>query len=359
MSSGGFFEGRRVTVTGGASFIGSHLSAALLAAGARVRVADDYSSGSPANLSPILADVEALELDLRDPDAARAACAGAELVFHLAAAHGGRGYIDSHPVQCAENLLLDQVVLRAALRAGTGKVVFASSACVYPTGLQRVPAPDRKLREEMVGPPYEPDGMYGMAKLCGELSLRSLVAEHGLDGVICRYFTAYGPRCSESHAIVAMIARAFTGADPFEVWGTGEQVRTWIYVDDVVRMTMLAAQRLGGGQAVNVATEERHTVREAAELVLRTTGHRARIRTNPDMPTGPMYRSADAALARRLLGYTPQVDLAEGVRRTAEWYYTTRDRDLTARLLDRLVVERGGGRDEPWRVQGDDGAVAP
>ncbi len=359
MSTGGFFEGRRVTVTGGASFIGSHLSAALLAAGAKVRVADNYSSGSPANLSPIVADIETIEVDLRDPDAARAACAGAELVFHLAAAHGGRGYIDSHEAQCAENLLLDQMVLRAALRAGTEKVVYASSACVYPTGLQRMPAPDRKLREEMVGPPYEPDGMYGMAKLCGELSLRSLVSEHGLDGVICRYFTAYGPRCSESHAIIAMIARAFTGADPFEVWGTGEQIRTWIYVDDVVRMTMLAAERLSGGQAVNVATEERHTVREAAELVLRTTGHRARIRTRPDMPTGPMYRSADAGLARKLLGYTARVGLAEGVRRTAEWYYATKDRDLTRRLLDRLLVERGTGPDGPGRDQGDGGEGAP
>ncbi|MDW5324868.1 NAD-dependent epimerase/dehydratase family protein [Plantactinospora sp. KLBMP9567] len=340
MTGGGYLAGRRVTVTGGASFIGSHLCEALVAAGAVVRVADDFSSGSMANLDAVARDVEIRRLDLRRPEAAAEACAGAELVFHLAAAHGGRGYIDSHPAACAENMLVDQHVFRAAVRAGVAKVVFASSACVYPEGLQRDVTVRTRLREDLVGPPYDPDGLYGMAKLCGELVLRSLAREHGIGAAVCRYFTAYGPRCGESHAIMAMIARAFVRADPFELWGDGEQIRTWIHVDDVVRMTLLAARRVDDGEAVNVATEEEHTVREAAEMVLRATGHRAAIRTRPEMPTGPLCRTADIGRARALLGYAPRVTLTEGIRRTVDWYFAAKERSGVAERLDALLVER-------------------
>jgi nucleoside-diphosphate-sugar epimerase len=340
VSSGGFFSGRRVTVTGGASFIGSHLCSRLLGAGARVRVADNFSSGSMENLAEIADDVELVRIDLRNPDAALAVCVDTEIVFHLAAAHGGRGYIDSHPADCAENMLIDQHVFRGAVRANVAKVVFASSACVYPGTLQSGRTGRVSLREDLVGPPYDPDGLYGMAKLCGELVLDSLVRKHGLSAAICRYFTAYGPRCGESHAIMAMIARAFVGADPFDVWGTGNQVRTWIHVDDVVSMTMLAAELVDDGRALNVATEEEHTVREAAEIVLRETGHHARIRPRPDMPTGPLYRAADIGRARAALGYVPRVRFAEGVRRTASWYFAVKDRAAVAAHLGSLLVDR-------------------
>jgi nucleoside-diphosphate-sugar epimerase len=338
-----FLRLRRVLVTGGASFIGSHLVHALLQAGALVTVADNFSSGSPANLGTAVSDIHLLELDLRHPESAAAACAQAELVFHLAAAHGGRGYIETHEAACAENMVLDQSVYRAALRAGAAKIVFASSACVYPAALQRDPAGRQALREDLVGPPYEPDGLYGMAKLTGELVLRAIVREHGMQAAVCRYFTAYGPRCGESHAIIAMIARAFVRADPFEVWGTGAQVRSWIYVDDLVAMTLLAAERIDDGSAVNVATAEDHTVREVAEIVLAATGHRAAIVTRPGMPTGPAFRTADTRLARELLGYVPRVSLAEGVRRTAGWYYAAKDQAAVAADLDRLLVEREAG----------------
>ncbi|MFY1632223.1 NAD-dependent epimerase/dehydratase family protein [Solwaraspora sp. WMMB335] len=335
-----FFAGRAVTVTGGASFIGSHLCRALLEAGAAVRVVDDFSSGSQHNLHDIAGDLDILRLDLRSRPAADAACAGAEIVFHLAAAHGGRGYIDNYQTICAENVVIDQNVLRGALNAGVDKVVLASSACVYPGYLQRADTGHRPLREDQVGPPYDPDGMYGMAKLMGELTLRNLHREHGLGAAICRYFTAYGPQCGESHAIVAMIARAFVGTDPFEVWGTGDQVRCWIYIDDLVRMTLLAAQRIDDGGAVNIASDESHTVRGAAELVLRVTGRQARIVSRPDMPVGPLTRTADTALSRALLGYVPRIGLAEGVRRTAQWYFSTKDEAVVAANLDRLLVER-------------------
>ena len=130
------YAGRRILVTGGASFIGSHLSELLVQSGAEVSVADDLSSGKRGNLEAIASNITFLEGDLRCPDFAGAALGGQEVVFHLAASHGGRGYIDTHPIECTNNMLLDHIVLAAAADAGVRKVVLASSACTYPTSLQ-------------------------------------------------------------------------------------------------------------------------------------------------------------------------------------------------------------------------------
>src|SRR6266540_3585595 len=123
-----FWKGRKVLVAGGASFIGSHLVDRLVALQAGTRVADDLSSGKLENLSGSLGDVELLQGDLRDPAFAAKACQGVEVVFQLAASHGGRGYIDSHPVECTNNMALDGTVFAAAHRAGVERVCYASSA---------------------------------------------------------------------------------------------------------------------------------------------------------------------------------------------------------------------------------------
>ena len=288
------WSGKRVVVTGGASFIGSHLVDALVAREARVRVADDLSSGRRENLrDPLEAGaVELLELDLREADCAARAVAGMEVVFHLAASHGGRGYIDSHEVECATNLVLDGQLFREAARARVAKLVYASSGCVYPCRLQADPEAEVRLSEPMVGPPFEADGVYGWAKLMGEMSLAAYCRRGDFDGCSLRYFTAYGPRCSESHAIMAMLARALTRQDPFEVWGDGRQIRNWTHVDDIVAGTLRAAERAGGGAAINLGTSERISVRQAVERVLAITGHRAEIRFDPRKPTGPVNRRA-------------------------------------------------------------------
>ena len=128
---------QRVLVTGGASFIGSHLVDALVARGARVRVADDLTSGRLENLRDHLANgkVEFIQADLREPGVTRAAMQGIQTVFHLAADHGGRGYVDLHQAGPASNLFLDGLVFAEALKAKVQKVVFASSGCVYPNFL--------------------------------------------------------------------------------------------------------------------------------------------------------------------------------------------------------------------------------
>ena len=335
-----FWSGRAVLVTGGASFIGSGLVERLVAREARVRVADDFSSGQRANLERIGDQIDLLVGDLRDRSFAIRACRGQEVVFHLAADHGGRGYVELHQVACAGNLLLDQAVLGACLDAGVSKVVYASSGCVYPNYLQNDVEEKLFITEDLVGPPYDPDGMYGLAKLAGELTLSAMLREHGLASASGRLFTVYGPRGVENHAVMAMIARAFLGEDPFTLWGTGEQVRNWTYVDDIVEGLLLAGERIDDASAVNLGTMERVSVRDAASLVLEYTGHRAEIALRPDMPTGPLNRVADNTRARRLLGWEPTVPFAEGLRRTVDWYFATKRRDKVAGELGQLLTER-------------------
>ncbi len=336
------WEDRKVLVSGGASFIGSHLVDALVERGARVRVVDDLTSGKLENISRHILEgrVEFVEADLRQAGVAEKAAQGMSVVFHLAADHGGRGYVDLHQAACATNLMLDGMVFRACHEAGVDKVVHASSGCVYPNGLQSDPGQIVYLSEEMVGPPYDADNMYGWAKLMAEMTLRGYYKDWGMKSACCRYFTAYGPRGVENHAVIAMIARAYTRQDPFVVWGTGEQIRNWTYVDDIVRGTILAAERIDDGTGVNLGTMERTKVIEAAREILRTLGHNPKIELHPEMPTGPLNRVADNSLAKRLLGWEPQVRFVDGLHRTIEWYVSSRDENQAASALERLLIER-------------------
>src|SRR5213592_205361 len=316
------WKGRRVLVTGGASFIGSHLVDALAARGERIRVVDNLSSGHEANLREHLAKgtVELVRADLTEPDVAPRVVDGMSVVFHLAADHGGRGYVDLDQAACAANMALDGMVFQACRRAQVDKVVYASSGCVYPNHVQTDPNQLLYLTEDMVGPPYDADNMYGWAKLMGEMTLGAYYQEWGLRSASCRYFTVYGPRGVENHAVIAMIARAYIKQDPFVVWGTGEQIRNWTYIDDIVSGTILAAENIEDGAAVNLGTMERIRVLDAANEILRYMGYGAKIELHPEMPTGPYNRVADNSLAKKRLGWEPKVMFAEGLHRTIDWY---------------------------------------
>jgi nucleoside-diphosphate-sugar epimerase len=336
------WRGRRVLVTGGASFIGSHLVDALIECEAQVRIVDDLSSGRLDNIRQHVHNgrVEFVQADLKDPGVAEQVVAGSSVVFHLAADHGGRGYVDLHQAACATNLMLDGIVFRACLQAKVDKVVYASSGCVYPNYLQTDPNNILYLTEEVVGPPYDADNMYGWAKLMGEMTLASYYKDWGMKSAVCRYFTVYGERGHENHAVIAMIARAFIGQNPFVVWGTGEQVRNWTHVSDIVRGTILAAEKIEDGTAVNIGTMERTKVIEAVREVLGYTGHQAKIELHPEMPTGPMNRVADNTLAKKLLGWEPQVKFVEGLRQTVDWYFSTKDRSQVRAALAQKLTER-------------------
>ena len=336
------WAGAKVLVTGGASFIGSHLVDALLARGASVRVVDNLSSGRLDNIREHVASrrVEFMHADLNDPEVAASAVRGMTVVFHLAADHGGRGYVDLHQVACATNLVLDGLVFKACHAARVDKVVYASSGCVYPNHLQTDPGQILYLTEDMVGPPYDADNMYGWAKLMAEMTLRAYTEETGMKSANCRYFTVYGDRGHENHAVIAMIARAFVKQRPYVVWGTGEQIRNWTHVSDIVSGTILAAEKINDGSAINLGTMERTRVIDAAREVLRYTTHDAEIELHPEMPTGPLNRVADNSLARMLLGWEPQVKFMDGLHRTIDWYFHEKDREAIAANLSERLTER-------------------
>ena len=336
------WQNRKVLVTGGASFIGSNLVNELLKLGARVRVVDDLSSGKLDNIRDLIREnkVEFVENDLRKQDVAERAVEGMSTVFHLAADHGGRGYVDLHQAACSVNLLLDGLVFRACYHAGVEKVVYASSGCVYPNHIQTDPSEILYLTEDMVGPPYDADNMYGWAKLMAEMTLRAYYKDYGMKSASCRYFTVYGPRGVENHAVIAMIARAFIGQDPFVVWGTGNQIRNWTYIDDIVRGTILAAEKIDDGTAVNLGTMERIRVIDAVHEILRSFGRNPKIEPHPEMPTGPLNRVADNALAKKLLGWEPKVMFMDGLRRTIEWYVKTKKQGEVADKLEAILTER-------------------
>jgi nucleoside-diphosphate-sugar epimerase len=336
------WKGKHVLVTGGASFIGSSLVDALVSRGAIVRVVDDLSTGRYEYISRLVeaGSVELIKGDLLDSAIATRSVGGIEYLFHLAAIHGGRGYVDLHNVECSMNLILDGQLFREAVKAHVEKIIFASSGCVYPNHLQSDPEKELYLTEDLVGPPYDADNMYGWAKLMGELTLQHFVKEGLLKAASCRYFTVYGPRGKEDHAVIAMIARAFIQQNPFEVWGTGEQIRNWTYIDDIVEGTILAAEGIDDGTAVNLGTMERIRVVDAVAMILRRMGVEVPLKFLPHMPTGPYNRVAANRLAKELIGWEPRVPFREGIVKTIDWYVNNRNPDEVRSQLQSMLTER-------------------
>ena len=336
------WKGKRVLITGGTSFIGSSLVDALVSRGAIVRVVDDLSTGRYEYISRLVesGSVEFIKGDLLDSEIATRSVRGIEYLFHLAAIHGGRGYVDLHNVECSMNLILDGQLFREAVKAHVEKIIFASSGCVYPNHLQSDPAKEVYLTEDLVGPPYDADNMYGWAKLMGELTLRHFVKQGLLKAASCRYFTVYGPRGKEDHAVIAMIARAFIQQNPFEVWGTGEQIRNWTYIDDIIEGTILAAEGIDDGTAVNLGTMERIRVADASAMILRRMGVEVPLKFLPHMPTGPYNRVAANRLAKELLDWEPRVPFREGIVKTIDWYVNNRNPDEVRSQLQSMLTER-------------------
>jgi len=338
------YSGDRVLVTGGASFIGSHLVELLLEAGADVTVADDLSSGHVENLAAVAERISFHRGDLRDAGLARRATQRQQTVFHLAAMHGGRGYIDTHPVECMNNLVLDHAVLTAAAAAQVGRVVFASSACAYPTTLQssateRGLLPETAAGFEVQGAAF-PDGEYGWAKLMGEMQVRAFHKQYGMDAIACRLFTAYGPRENESHAVIALIAKALARMDPFPVWGDGTQTRNFTFVDDTAMGMALAGARLRGFDVVNVGSPIHTSIQELMELIFQLLDWSPKsIDYQLDKPVGVLSRAADVSKSELLLGWSPQVPLRQGLERTTSWCTTNLDAARLARL-DQALMSR-------------------
>lgn len=349
------YRNKSVLVTGGASFIGSHLVDKLVAAGAEVVVADDFSSGKLENLEFRFTkkdgstwqtdNLTVIQGDLKERNFTRSLMADADFVFHLAALHGGRGYIDTHPADCCTNMLLDQLVFEEANRANVDRICFASSACVYPSYLQEETGSDYLLKEDNADPFVRDkafaDLEYGWAKLMGEMALKAYHRQYGMKTSSVRIFTAYGPRENETHAIIALIAKAFIEMDPYEIWGTGEQDRNFTYVEDIVDAMMLACKKIEDGSSINAGRDDRITINEAIELIFNIIGWKPKkIHRDLTKPTGVKSRAADLTNARQVLTFEPKVSYREGFERTITWYTSKKDRKKVKDKLEQLLMER-------------------
>ena len=322
-----WFTNKRILVTGGASFIGSHLVDKLVNCGAHVRVADDFSSGSRENLSDSIGQIEVLEGDLRDYRVCEEATNSIEVVFHLANIHGGRGFIETHPAEISQNLIIDGNMLRAGFAQGIDRFCYTSSACVYPVNLQVADdeQKERYLFEEMADPfslgGALADGEYGWAKLMGEMALSAYGKQMGMKGVSCRLFTVYGPRENESHAIIAFIAKALIRQDPYEIWGSGQQDRNFTYVSDVIEGLMLSAEGITDCSAINIGTDEIIKIADAARVVREIIGHKPDdLFYDTSKPTGVHGRSASTKRQVAMLNWKPKIAFEDGIKQTIEWY---------------------------------------
>ena len=341
-----FYEGKKVLVTGGASFIGSHLVDKLVGLGAEVTVVDNLCSGKLDNLKESWDKIKFVKEDLEyiRLNELKSIFKGHEIVFHLAAVHGGRGYIHTHPADVCSNFAIDHHVFEASYLGDVEKVIYASSACVYPPKLQSQVGSDYLLKEEDADPfklddYLSADVEYGWAKFMGEVQLIAFIKQYGMKGCSVRFVTAYGPRENETHAIIALIYKAFERMDPYVIWGTGEQERDFTYVEDIVRGTLLAGEKVTDGTPINLGTGEKYKLRDVAEKIFEIMRWRPRkIIFDTSKPVGVLSRGLDISRAKKLLGWEPIFSLEEGLKRTIDWYVKTHKRK--GYVDERLLMER-------------------
>ncbi len=182
---------------------------------------------------------------------------------------------------------------------------------------------------------------YGWAKLMGEMALAAYHKQYGMKTAAVRIFTAYGPRENETHAIIALIAKAFIEMDPYVIWGTGDQDRNFTYVQDIVDGLMLASEKIEDGSPLNAGRDDRLTLNQAAELVFNITRWRPEtVHHDLSKPQGVASRAADMTLANTHFGWKPKVDYSEGFKKTINWYFKNKDKSEVQSKIERLLLER-------------------
>jgi UDP-N-acetylglucosamine/UDP-N-acetyl-alpha-D-glucosaminouronate 4-epimerase len=301
-------------VTGGAGFIGSNIVEALVRKGEQVRVLDDFSTGSRANLAAVDSKVEIIEGDLRDLSAVRRAVEGVTYISHQAALRSVPRSVDDPLSTDAVNTHGTLQLLVAARDAKTvRRVVYASSSSVYGD------SPSLPKVEDQTPAPISP---YAVAKLAAEHYCRTFTHLYGLETVSLRYFNVFGPKQSPESkyaAVVPLFMRAALFDEPIIVHGDGDQSRDFTYIDNVVEANLLACSTPGvGGQVFNIACNSRHSVIEIARTVEKLLGRKVKIEHTPPRAGDVRHTQASIEKAERLLHYHPTVGFEEGMRRTFE-----------------------------------------
>ncbi|MBK7702714.1 MAG: SDR family oxidoreductase [bacterium] len=302
-------------VTGGAGFIGSHLTAALVARGDRVTVLDNLSTGKLANLAAVRDGITFVEGSITDPETARRCCEGIDVVFHQAALASVPRSVDDPLTSHLHNVDGTLNLLVAARDAGVKRLVYAASSSAYGD------SPSLPKREDMK---YDPMSPYAVQKYVGELYLAVFARLYGLSCVGLRYFNVFGPRQdpqSQYAAVVPIfITRLLAGEAPV-INGDGTFSRDFTYIDNVVHANLCAAEAPDpGGRTVNVACGDRFSLNELYALIQRHAGSTLPAVHGPARAGDVPHSQADISLAREVIGYTPQVDFTTGLARTVAWY---------------------------------------
>ncbi len=300
-------------VTGGAGFIGSHLTDALVAAGARVRVLDNFATGRRENLAHLEGRIELLEGDLRDAASCRTACDGVEVVFHQAALGSVPRSLNDPATTIAVNVGGSANLFAAARDAGVRRTVYASSSSVYGA------SPKLPRREGEEGAPLSP---YALSKRMTEELAEVYGRCFGLELVGLRYFNVYGPRQNPEGPYAAVVPRFFASWQRGEapvIYGDGEQSRDFTYVADAVEANLLAAAapREACGKAYNVGPGQPRTINQLATLVRELVGGGPEPRYEAPRPGDVRSSHADLTAARWALKLAPRWQLEDGLRATA------------------------------------------
>ena len=314
-------EGSRILITGGAGLVGSHIADQVALRAREVIVLDNFVRGRRENLLPALASgkVRVVEGDIRDRKRLAEVMAGVDVLFHQAAIR---------ITQCAAEprLALEVMadgtynVLEAAVAAQVKRVVAASSASVY--GLaEQFPTPERHH-------PYHDSTLYGAAKSFNEGLLRAFHEMYGLPYVALRYFNVYGPRMDlhgvYTEVLIRWMERIAAGQPPL-IFGDGRQTMDFIYIEDVARANLLAAESEAGEGVFNVASGVETSLQELAATLLRVMGSSLQVEYAAERKVSPVARRlADTRAARERLGFAAQVPLEEGLRRLVAWYQEER-----------------------------------
>jgi GDP-L-fucose synthase len=307
--SADFWRGRRVLVTGGSGFLGSHLVERLRALGG-----DPYV--------PRRADFDLT----RQTDVERLyAEASPRIVMHLAAEVGGIGANRASPGRFFyANAIMGVTMIEEARRAGVDKFVQVGTVCAYPK-YTRVPFREEDL---WAGYPEETNAPYGIAKKALLVQLQAYREQYGLNGIYLLPTNLYGPRDNfddaTSHVIPALIRRMAQarrdGAETLQVWGTGNASREFLYVDEAARALLLAAEHYDGAEPVNVGIGNEIRIRELVGLIAALVGYEGQVAFDPSRPDGQPRRSLDTRAALERFGFRARVGIRDGLRRTVDWY---------------------------------------
>lgn len=314
------WKNNRILVTGGAGFIGSRVVVKLVEMGASVRVVDDLSKGEAANLAEVLSRIEFIQGDLLDRETARQCLKDINVCFHFAAKIGGIGFFHRYPATSVrDNTLMNLNLWDAAKEAGT-KMVCVSSSMVFERTAQ-FPTPESAIESSPL-----PLTGYGFSKLVAEYISRTYQEEFSVPYVIVRPFNAYGPGETPgdyvgfAHVVPDLINKVLSGQYPLEILGSGKQIRSYTYVDDVAEGIIFVAERVEGDD-FNIGAGVETSVIELAKMIWKLCGRKETIKFKhlPPLKHDVQRRVPDVSKARGL-GWEAKVPLEEGLRNTIQWF---------------------------------------